>query len=249
MKIYRYIPFHFLRDALVTNKLYFNKVNNWEDPYENFFLNQIIMDSSGKNINIAESYSGYFGECWTTLEESDAMWRIYSVKNLNNDSVILDDVAIKIEIDSEIMENEINKSIHNLGYNIRSKEVHYTEQEEIECAIRTAKNLNLRNIILISLFVKRKAFSHEEEFRIIIEIPNNCKESHKESLLIPFNMSLIDEFVADPRLTQNQFKQIQDELLRVGIKRVKIKKSKLYEQISKQIIFVDKDGNIIEKDY
>lgn len=250
MKIYRYIPFKYLRESLVTNKLYFNKVNKWEDPYENFFLKQNIVDFSGKPINIAESYPCYYGECWTTLEESDAMWRIYSVKQkeLSHYSKSLDDVAFKIEVDSEIMRKEINQSICELGYVIYDKEIKYTEQDEIDYATQNAENLNLRDIIRISLFVKRKTFSHEQEYRIIIEIPSIYKESREESLFIPFNMSHINEFVADPRLPQDQFEQIKRELLKLGVKGDKIKKSKIYEQIKKQMIIVDKDGYIIKKD-
>ena len=106
----------------------------------------------------------------------------------------------------------------------------------------------MRDIIRISLFVKRKTFSHEQEYRIIIEIPSIYKESREESLFIPFNMSHINEFVADPRLPQDQFEQIKRELLKLGVKGDKIKKSKIYEQIKKQMIIVDKDGYIIKKD-
>ena len=229
MKIYRYIPFKYLRESLVTNKLYFNKVNKWEDPYENFFLKQNIVDFSGKPINIAESYPCYYGECWTTLEESDAMWRIYSVKQKE-------------------LSHYSKKSICELGYVIYDKEIKYTEQDEIDYATQNAENLNLRDIIRISLFVKRKTFSHEQEYRIIIEIPSIYKESREESLFIPFNMSHINEFVADPRLPQDQFEQIKRELLKLGVKGDKIKKSKIYEQIKKQMLIVDKDGYIIKKD-
>ena len=175
MEIYRYIPLKYLRNLLATNELFFNKITNWEDPYENFFLKQNIIDISGAPINISETFPSYYGECWTTLKESDAMWRIYSVKmeELRQSPAEIEKVAIKIKIDSNIIKQEIEKVTNDLNYDLTLKEVHYTDSEEIEYAIKnayTATGFKIQDFIRLSLFVKRNAFEHEHEYRIIIDI-------------------------------------------------------------------------------
>lgn len=99
MRIFRYVPLKFIKKLLQTKALYFNNVLNWEDPYENFLFKQIIITESGNDFKNTRFCPVYFGQCWTTLKESDAMWRIYSVKskNLKQNKEKLEDVAIKLK--------------------------------------------------------------------------------------------------------------------------------------------------------
>ena len=52
----------------------------WKDPFENFFLEatEVIDDLSRQPIPLKNLAADWYGQCWSTQAESDAMWRIYS---------------------------------------------------------------------------------------------------------------------------------------------------------------------------
>jgi hypothetical protein len=76
-KLYRVFPllraldlFENQQNAVVRPKL-------WDDPYENLSLKAKVFDGPDE-IDITEDQRSWYGQCWTTIPESDAMWRIYS---------------------------------------------------------------------------------------------------------------------------------------------------------------------------
>ena len=253
MSIYRYLPLKYIKQLLEKHVLYFNNVLNWEDPYENFLFKQNVVTETGTLFRINKFCPVYFGQCWTTLSESDAMWRIYSVKmdDLKLGVRKLDDVAIKIKIESESMENSIRDKFHfSKGYEVKCGSVNYTESEEILDAVKYAYHMefsNIQNMFLTSLFIKREAFKHEQEYRFVVQIPRNDQKSKGKGIEIPFDTANIYEFVVDPRLSDSTYEQIVKSLQRSGVDYHKIAKSKLYEPIKKYMINVDEHGLILKK--
>ena len=75
--IYKYIPLKYVLEMFKTKKLYISKVKSWEDTYENFFLKQEFR-VFGKILKADHIADQIYGQSWTLLNESDAMWRIYS---------------------------------------------------------------------------------------------------------------------------------------------------------------------------
>lgn len=253
MTIYRYLPLKYIKQLLEKHVLYFNNVLNWEDPYENFLFKQNVVTETGTLFRMNKFCPVYFGQCWTTLSESDAMWRIYSVKmdDLKLGVRKLDDVAIKIKIESESMENCIRDKFHfSKGYEVKCGSVNYTKNEEILDAVKYAYHMefnNIQNMFLNSLFIKREAFKHEQEYRFVVQIPRNDQKSKGKGIEIPFDTANIYEFVVDPRLSDSTYEQIVKSLHRLGVDYHKIAKSKLYEPIKKYMINVDEHGYILKK--
>lgn len=75
--IYKYIPLKYVLQMLKSRQMYFSKVKSWEDTYENFFLKQDFR-IDGKMLSADNLAEHVYGQSWTLLAESDAMWRIYS---------------------------------------------------------------------------------------------------------------------------------------------------------------------------
>jgi hypothetical protein len=50
----------------------------WDDPFENFLLRCPVRDASGRTLRMGNLAERWYGQCWTSTRESDAMWRIYS---------------------------------------------------------------------------------------------------------------------------------------------------------------------------
>lgn len=100
--IYKYIPLKYVLMMVGNKQLLMNKVNSWEDPYENFFYKEDFKMPDGRQVSALDLTNGIFGQSWTLLEESDAMWRIYSQ---NKD-------AIKIKTTAEKLFNIIIRMMH-----------------------------------------------------------------------------------------------------------------------------------------
>jgi hypothetical protein len=51
----------------------------WDDPFENFILQQDATTQSGNIVEVSAHRETFYGQCWTlNANETDALWRIYS---------------------------------------------------------------------------------------------------------------------------------------------------------------------------
>lgn len=221
--VYKYIPLEYLLQLIRNRKLRIGKVSDWEDPYENFFLKSnfytyVSFYERFVQVGTDEIRNHTYGQSWTLIEESDAMWRIYSQdKNA---------VRLKIKIDN----------LFNIVYTEDScmattsiGEVKYKTDEEITSWIGSIpkESLNIGKIAEEGLFIKRKPFEHEKEVRIIIsKSTENAAEDFLE-FRIP-NLDVFEEFVLDPRLNNEEVMTIRQQLVTAGVNQDKIKESKLY---------------------
>ena len=228
--VYKYIPFKYLKAMLQSRTLRINKVLTWEDPYENFFLKSDFNTFSPFYkqyiyVDTQNLIDRIYGQSWTSLEESDAMWRIYSnVKDL-------DFIAIRLKIKVNDLFNIVYTHANCMATTNIGK-VDYKTDEEIK---QWFNDIDKNNIISDfnkhvedCLLIKRKPFSHEEEVRIII--CNGTSGTAKDFLEFDIkDLSIFEEFVIDPRLEQDCVELITHRIEKLGINRSKIRKSKLYD--------------------
>lgn len=76
--IFRFISLENLTELLVNKVLTLVKTKLWDDPYENYLLKCNVFYNN-KELNLQDLQEQIFGQCWTLIDESDALWRIYSV--------------------------------------------------------------------------------------------------------------------------------------------------------------------------
>lgn len=141
--LYRYISFEQLVSLVQKQALTFVLPSRWEDPEEK---NKLYEDSS----RLPDFYEKFmvllfclksYAQSWTSLAESDAMWRIYSYGQRS--------LRIRTSIEKINMLNSV-----------QMRPVVYSDT----CADMGEKSLeNALNI----LSRKRTAFSHEQEYRLI----------------------------------------------------------------------------------
>lgn len=218
--IYKYIPLKYVLDMFKTKKLYMSKVKSWEDTYENFFLKQEfrVFDKMLKADHIADQI---YGQSWTLLNESDAMWRIYSnIKKTN-------EVAIKVKTTSRKLFDTIYTDDACMATTSIGRGEYYYKTE----LIRWLKNLNLKGAdvfgkhVVPSLYMKRKPFSHELEVRPIVFLDHDAGAGLLYDI-DPF--TLFDEFVIDPRLDKGNATKVMTKLLKAVGDPQKVKQSSLY---------------------
>lgn len=144
--IYRYISFANFVDVVQTETLNFVLPNIWEDVKENSYVKSWI-EKQDKDIGklIAEILMRRtYAQSWTSLAESDAMWRIY---NYNNQS-------LRIKVSQEAVTKLGGVYIQPVIYS--DEYIDYTNDKSTK-----------REIFIKLIAQKRIAFSHEKEVRLI----------------------------------------------------------------------------------
>lgn len=226
--LYKFIKLKHLEPLIKNQKLRIDTISKWDDPYENFFLKfnfstYVSFYKEEVEVNTESIINRIYGQSWTLIEESDAMWRIYSNKEK------IEETAIRIKIKADNLFNIVytgDKCMATTSMHI----VKYKTDEELTQWLRNLKNIN-RNFPKYakeSLYIKRKAFEHEREARIIILTDSQSKESEFLEFNIP-KLDIIEEFILDPRLKEENVEEITQQLCKLDIDKNKIKKSKLYD--------------------
>ena len=226
--VYKYIPLKYLILLVENKELRIDKVSKWEDPYENFFLKSNFYTYASfykQNIQVHtdDIINRTYGQSWTMREESDAMWRIYSNKG------DIENIAIRVKIKIDNLFNIVYTSDECMATTSIGP-VNYKTDDEITYWMQGLNNIDSEfpNFAEQSLFIKRIPFAHEEEVRIIISKDTQTPAEEFLSYDIP-DLNVIEDFILDPRLNEEDEEQITQKLEDIGVDRHKIKKSSLYE--------------------
>ena len=144
--IYRYIGFPAFVDMIQRQSLHFVLPSVWEDPEETSFVYQWLskLDKSVHQLMALLCVNRTYAQSWTSLEESDAMWRIYSYSNQ----------AIRISVDSSKI-----KSIEG----VKVIPVKYSDN----LISYSSSGLSYSEILQQYISQKRRAFEHEKEVRLL----------------------------------------------------------------------------------
>ena len=141
--IYRYVGFDTFVGMIQSKSLAFVLPEMWEDPQEISPFLQLLekIDNAYIKLMLWACYYKTYGQCWTELSESDAMWRIYSYHCR----------AIRVKVSEDKVQ---------LLDNVCAVKVHYTDDSY-------ERQYTGINDYLAALTQKRTAFEHEKEIRLI----------------------------------------------------------------------------------
>lgn len=183
--LYRFISFPAFANLVEKQVERYVSPISWEDTYEGYLLRLIkkndikevikeLMNTISPNnpeaalknyLKLQSALRFSYGQCWTMLEESDALWRIYSH----------DKMAVRIETD----EGQIRSLFFNVkNYSINICEVKYDLAGDCKKTpfAELLTELKNTNQIIEPFFHKRKAYEHEHEKRVIIfDTDNSAK--------------------------------------------------------------------------
>jgi hypothetical protein len=207
-RLYRIINFHHAVQIFERGELFFSRPSNWEDPYETRLVHREIHK--------------VFAQCWCSNGVSDAMWRIYSPSHL----------GIRIGTSTKKLRMALEKGIKGSARKLRMDDISYMSQY----------NLNIKSKKLIGdlsenfdifrstdlLFMKREAYEHEAEYRVVVI--DECPPEESSGIVINVKPSqVIDSILIDPRAP----KELADALVfyfqeKIGFKK-KCEKSRLYK--------------------
>lgn len=190
---------------------------------QNYYLND------GTPIDVINQADGIYGQCWTYLTESDAMWRIYS-QNMD---------TIRIKTTVEKLYDALYQSDNNMADTYVGL-VKYESQNDIDSYVQGLSPLDPGDFlkeVINGAFVKRQEFSHEREVRIVRMLDSQQTLLSGALLQFPIPADFIEEFCIDPRADANLVANLTNQLISVGVPANKICQSQLYRFNSHHMIF------------
>lgn len=215
MKIYRYMSLKQFMHFIEHNKTYFTRISSWEDTWEAPTVKLPIQFESG-GIGMPQYSSGtdLFAQCWTSKEESDAMWRIYSS---SKDGIKLGTTVKKFEL------------LQGVNHYVVEKVFYY--KDLMDGLSYCNKQSSIIRILREGL-IKRNEFTHEQEVRVItlndpklLDKTLNSGENYLELSLSA--KDFIEEIIIDPRAEDYYVETIKSYCKRVGVEIIP-QKSDLY---------------------
>lgn len=186
MTVYRVMRLDHFKSWCESNQNVLVPVDWWDDPWERALFQNPI--------NICDAFSldptnfKFYGQCWSLeKEESDATWRIFKA----NDSQ-----CIRVGVNAWDLYEHFKNNCDELsgeGYSLHScfaGLVKYMEENDIVKFLSTSHFedylTNANSSLVDTLFIKRSAFRHEKEFRLVYYYATN--EALVEVSSIPSNL-------------------------------------------------------------
>jgi len=210
--IYRVFSIRRLIELFAIRKNTLVRPKLWDDPFENFILKSLYEIESGESVRIGFKDQLY-GQCWSLVRDSDALWRIYSP---DKNGVR---VRSKIRVLFESLWNTCVSSMRTPSCFIGK--VEYLPQKKIleildRSGLVTGALLdNTGRGQVSTLLMKRREFSHEKEVRLVYF-------NHDDAYTLDIFQydvdpgALFDEITFDPRLSDELFEVYKTHFERLG---------------------------------
>ncbi|MGO9533902.1 MAG: DUF2971 domain-containing protein [Syntrophobacteraceae bacterium] len=216
-QVYRIYSINRLVELLQNSSLTLVRPRMWDDPFENFILRCTVIDEAdGKHLHLDPIANKWYGLCWTYNQETDAMWRIYG-KDGNGVRIRTTIKKIADQIwDSERDDSRLRYFIGKVEY--RKREV--LENFMKETTLVALSSGGQSDKFAETLLMKRTAFRHEEELRVLAHDINGDDPRAKGDIYsvdVDPN-DFIEEVCLDPRLSSEQAKKMENEIRKAGYK-------------------------------
>ena len=218
--VYRIVSLKRLLELFEKNENVLVKPCLWDDPFENFIMNSKIRLPSGEISNLM-SRELFYGQCWSKSKASDAMWRIYSPEN----------TGIRIRTTVRKLFNSLGDVISTVpNVKVFIGNVEYLPNKKLlEFSQTVFLNVSLpqANDLARTLLVKRPAFKHENELRLLYFDVEKLNSGNIFKYMVNPH-ELIDQIMIDPRVSYSEYKNIKEYIQKNTDYGGSIKRSLLY---------------------
>lgn len=188
-KLYRYLSLSCFLEFVETKTTYLSNLNAWED----------IWELPAKHKMPIEFSNNLYGQCWSLEGISDALWKIYAKGK-----------------EGILIQSSVNKflSIDQIDVAMLSPVIYY---DNLERALQKLDTLKGPEKTFYHGLLKRKAFQHEKEVRLITYVKPDKIDSIPKSISITLNpFDFIENIFIDPRASKWYVKTIQSYCSHVG---------------------------------
>ena len=219
-RIYRIMSVKRLLSLLANRENVLVKPECWDDPFENFILRSHFVQN-GQKVEIADR-DHFWGQCWTLHQASDAMWRIYSS---GSNGVRIRSTVRKLANSVVRWRREWSAQELYVG------RVRYLSSAKLLAFGKSALGCKdgplTRRTLAATLLVKRPAFRHEREIRLLFT-PHDFHSFPHQRFVYPIEPSdVVDQVMLDPRLDESAAASLKAQIADAGF-HGPIKRSLLY---------------------
>lgn len=209
--LFRFMDLKQFLALIEKKKTYLTRIIEWEDPWEAPLRNLPTSREGSLEHSLYSSDEDIYGQCWTRVE-TDAMWRIYSP---NKDGIMIETKV---------------KKINNLNNLPRSCLAPIQYFDKLKNGIEELQQKKYPQLYH-SVFLKRRAFEHENEVRLVANYQHeNIERKHSPKIIeIPIDpIEFIISVTVDPRADEWYVETVRLYCKRFGFKFI-VHKSDLYE--------------------
>jgi hypothetical protein len=189
----------------------------WDDTFENLALSSVF-DANGTTGTFSFK-DDLYGQCWTLHTASDAIWRIYSN---GTDGVRIRTTAGKL-FDSLSADERLGSAgethLGRVQYLSDTKLRKYADEHFVQSTLCS-------ETIAQTLTIKRRAFSHEKEVRLIYHSDRPHDEKVLRYKIDPH--ALIDQIMLHPQLARVDAERLKSRIKRHLGYSGEVKRSLLY---------------------
>lgn len=219
--IYRIMPEDYVLDLFASRRNVLSRIHNWKDKFENFQLKLGgVLDGEAFNYAFAEDF---VGQCWTRDAYSEAMWGIYAN----------DPAKRYLRIRStprKLLCALVNAHPQAAQDRCFIGRVEYRSEAKLEAWLHRDGHLPLLGVEFArSLLMKRRAFRHEREVRLLYF--GDVKEQDKGGLY-RFQVdphAMVTQIMADPNRDRREWTADKKAIAEATGFRGAIKRSKIYD--------------------
>lgn len=202
-KLYRIIPYSRFVQLFENKRNCLVRPSLWEDPFENLALKS-LQNLNGE-IGKLEFADDIYGQCWTLHSASDAMWRIYGSNN----------TGIRIRSTVEKLAQALADSLNHTVTSAFIGKVSYLNDKGLRKFAATHFSEGYgpsQNKEAETLLIKRKAFIHEREVRLIYTSPDRTKPENNLYFYEIDPHQLIDQIMLHPQLPTNEARWLEKSI-------------------------------------
>jgi hypothetical protein len=169
--IYRIVPVKYLVPDLMGGRITLTRVIGWEDTHEAAYFNRTILyGARPEPVGLMGLAKDWFGQCWSMIDESDALWRIYNP----------DGASVRIQTTAKDLVEALARPLGaakpavmgGLNIVLYAGAVEYLNEAGFAHAMETPLDsvLTSDGVELAKMLLKkREPFAHEGEVRLLFQ--------------------------------------------------------------------------------
>jgi hypothetical protein len=225
--IHRIFPLRYFEEALRLKELVLVSPRSWEDPFEKLVERSVITDTRPipwKQTPLESLVRPAFGQCWSRTSESDTLWRAYSRVSIDprtKRNRHPDEEGVRVQSTCRKLLNAVREwspsdpvtscFIGGIRY-LPATELQQTVADRVGVGLEAFAHGAARAKLLL---LKRPAFQHESEVRLIYV--EHRDTPHKGLVQVPIDPNtLFDAVEFDPRLNPFERKEREAAARKLG---------------------------------
>jgi hypothetical protein len=229
--VYRTFRMRWLREVLRSRSMALLLPSLWDDPFEDLVSRFTVVPvgrRAGQAVPLAVLRKPVYAQCWSLVDESDALWRIYSTIQRDQHTsrnTAVDDEGVRVQSSPRLLLRALQGILPG-GANAESNflgRVHYMHQREaldyVAAGVMSARESAFSGGRghAEALLIKRESFSHEREVRLIHVADRDTARAANGLVQVPVDPNIAFRgLTLDPRLSVEDRISREEELRALG---------------------------------